>query len=376
MFSMGGKTERDLSANARVYIFDVGEIRLEYFKAAKNLLCCYEDLFALFSKTHASLAAFDDLATKFLLEALNGIRQRLARGMRVLRRNAHRTAFCDLDKVGKLLRPHDFPSFKWCCNPESQLAQPQIAYNIEKCIGDVCMMCGRVCPNHNIALMDTNKVWINHDNCVNCLACANVCPADAIIKYGDYRTADEVLRYVERDMMFYNQSDGGLTLSGGEPLMQRDFVLGLLREARKRGISCAIETCGVAPWDQVSEIFGLLDYVNFDIKSLNAEKHKEWTGWDTSIILDTFKKFRETYPNVQTRARTPIVPGFNDTEEDIIAIRDFVKQFPNTEYEVLHYHRYGSSKYTFIGREYELGEVELDDDLFAHLKSIAMQSEE
>ena len=155
--------------------------------------------------------------------------------------------------------------------------------------------------------------------------------------------------------------------------MQRDFVLGLLREARKRGISCAIETCGVAPWDQVSEIFGLLDYVNFDIKSLNAEKHKEWTGWDTSIILDTFKKFRETYPNVQTRARTPIVPGFNDTEEDIIAIRDFVKQFPNTEYEVLHYHRYGSSKYTFIGREYELGEVELDDDLFAHLKSIAMQ---
>lgn len=262
---------------------------------------------------------------------------------------------------------------KWCCNPESQLAQPQIAYNIEKCIGDVCMMCGRVCPNNNIALMDTNKVWINHDNCVNCLACANVCPADAIIKYGDYRTADEVLRDVERDMMFYNRSDGGLTLSGGEPLMQRDFVLGLLREAKKRGISCAIETCGAAPWDQVSEIFGLLDYVNFDIKSLNAEKHKEWTGWDTSIILDTFKKFRETYPNVLTRARTPIVPGFNDTEEDIVAIRDFVKQFPNTEYEVLHYHRYGSSKYTFIGREYELGEVELDNDLFAHLKSIAMQ---
>lgn len=106
-----GKAERGLSANARVHIFDVGKIGLEYFKAAKDLLCCYEDLFALFGKTHASLAAFDDLATKLLLEALNGVRQRLARGMRVFRRNAHRTAFRDLDKIGKLLRPHGSLSF-------------------------------------------------------------------------------------------------------------------------------------------------------------------------------------------------------------------------------------------------------------------------
>lgn len=262
---------------------------------------------------------------------------------------------------------------KWCCNPESQLAAPQIAYNIEKCIGDVCLLCEKVCPRHNIAFMDTNKVWINHDNCINCLACAEACPADAIVRYGDYRTPKEVLDDVERDLVFYKRSDGGLTLSGGEPLMQTAFTLEVLKEAHSRGINTCIETCGCLPWNQVSEIFGYLDYVNFDIKSLNSEKHREWTGQGCETILDTFRQMRETYPDLPVRARTPIVPGFNDTDEDIAAIRDFVKQFPNTEYEVLHYHRYGMTKYAFIGRNYELGEVELDDDLFAHLKEVAAQ---
>ncbi len=262
---------------------------------------------------------------------------------------------------------------RWCCNPESQMTKPQIAYNIEKCIGDVCGLCLDVCPNHNIALMDTNKVLINHDNCVNCLRCAEVCPADAIIRYGDYRDVDDVMREVQRDLTFYSRSGGGLTVSGGEPLMQKDFTLALLKEAKNRGINTAIETCGCMPWDEVKEIFEYLDFVHFDIKSLNAEKHEEWTGRDNAMILDTFKNMRKTYPKLQTCVRTPVVPGFNDTEEDISAIRDLAWSFPNTDYEVLHYHRYGMTKYEFMGREYELGETELDDELFAKLKEIAAQ---
>ena len=246
---------------------------------------------------------------------------------------------------------------KWCCNPESQKPMPEVAYNIEKCIGDVCMLCGEVCPQHNIALMDTNKVTINFDNCINCLACANVCPADAIIKYGDYYTPEEAVDEVEKDMAFYNRSNGGLTLSGGEPLQQTEFALAVLKEAHSRGINTCIETCGHMPWDKVKDIFGELDYAMFDIKSMNAEKHREWTGDDNAMILDTFKNMRETFPDLHVCARTPIVPGFNDTEEDIIAIRDFVKSFPNTDYEVLHYHRYGMTKYEFLGRDYELGEI-------------------
>lgn len=260
---------------------------------------------------------------------------------------------------------------KWCCNPESQALKPQMAYNIEKCIGDVCQLCMGVCPRQNIALMDTNKVWINHDNCIDCLKCAEVCPAGAIIRYGEERDVKNVVDEVEKDLTFYSRSGGGMTLSGGEPLMQTDFALALLKEAKSRGINTAIETCGAMPWEQVKELFAYLDFVYFDVKSLNDQKHKEWTGHDTSVILDTLKNMRQTYPELKTCVRTPIIPGFNDTEEDIAGIRDFVWSLPNTSYEVLHYHGYGQTKYVFLGKEYELTGVELDDDLFNHLKEIA-----
>lgn len=262
---------------------------------------------------------------------------------------------------------------KWCCNPESQLVQPQIAYNIEKCIGEVCMLCGKACPQQNIALMDTNKVWINHDNCIHCLACAKACPAKAISVYGTYRTVQSVIDEVEQDQLFYSRSDGGMTLSGGEPTMQKDYALALLKESKHRGISTAIETCGAVPWEEVKEIYDYLDFIHFDIKHMDSAKHKEWTGQGNESILDTFKKMRQAHPDVPCIARTPIVPGFNDTEEDIIAIRDFVKQFPNTTYEVLRYHRYGTTKYTFIGRDYPLDDGDLDLNLFNHLKEISQQ---
>ena len=262
---------------------------------------------------------------------------------------------------------------KWCCNPESQLAHPQIAYNPEKCIGDVCMLCADVCPQKNMSLLDTNKVWINQDNCIHCLACAKACPAKAISLYGEYQTPEYFINQVEEDAIFYSRSEGGLTLSGGEPTMQTEFAIELLKEAKSRGITTAIETCGAIPWERCHEVYDYLDFIHFDIKHLNSEKHKEWTGQGNETILDTFKKMREAHPNTPCIARTPIIPGFNDTEEDIIAIRDFVKQFPNTAYEVLRYHRYGTTKYEFIGRDYPLGTEELDADWFKHLKELSLQ---
>ena len=232
---------------------------------------------------------------------------------------------------------------KWCCNPESQLAKPQIAYNPEKCIGDVCQLCAKACPAKSISL------------------------------YGEYQKPSYFINKVEEDAIFYSRSEGGLTLSGGEPTMQTEFAVELLRDAKNRGITTAIETCGVIPWDTCHEVYDYLDYIHFDIKHMNSEKHKEWTGHGNEVILETFRKMREAHPDVHCIARTPIVPGFNDTEEDIIAIRDFVKQFPNTEYEVLKYHRYGTTKYDFIGREYPMGTEELDGEWFKHLKELSLQ---
>ena len=262
---------------------------------------------------------------------------------------------------------------RWCCNPESQLPKPQIAYNPEKCIGDKCMLCAEACPQNNMSLLDTGKIWINHDNCIHCLACAKACPSKAINLYGEYEEPEYFLDKVEEDAIFYSRSEGGLTISGGEPTMQTEFAIDLLKKAKERGITTAIETCGAIPWEKVHEIYDYLDFIHFDIKSLNSEKHKEWTGVGNEGILDTFTKMRKAHPEVHCVARTPIVPGFNDTEEDIIAIRDFVKQFPNTEYEVLKYHRYGSTKYEFIGRDYPLGSEELSDEVFKHLKELSLQ---
>lgn len=259
---------------------------------------------------------------------------------------------------------------KWCSNPESQLVHPQIAYNIEKCIGEVCMRCGDVCPQHNMALMDTNKILINHSNCIHCLKCSTVCPAKAITCYGNTREVKELMDEVEADQVFHSRSGGGLTLSGGEPLMQHEFAKALLQEAKNRRMHTCIETCGCAPWEDAKDVFALLDYVLFDIKSLDSAQHQRFTGQGNEMILDTFRKLREVFPQKPVCVRTPIVPGFNDTPEDIIAIRDFVKQFPNTTYEVLKYHRFGSQKYGYIGRTYELGTEELTDEQFEYFVTL------
>ncbi len=259
---------------------------------------------------------------------------------------------------------------RWCCNPESQMAKPEIAYNADKCIGSVCGLCQAACQRKNIGFADSDKIRIDHMRCTNCLSCAGACPAGAITCYGNYRTVQEIMDDVEQDTSFYSRSGGGLTLSGGEPLMQAGFVLQILREAKRRRINTAIETCGCARWEDAEEIFSNLDYVLFDVKNLDTEKHREWTGQGNEMILDTFVKMREAFPDLPVRVRTPVIPGFNDTEEEISKIRDFVLGFQNTEYEILPYHRYGMAKYEFLGREYKMGAAELDEQCFSRLKAI------
>ncbi|MBQ2014661.1 MAG: glycyl-radical enzyme activating protein, partial [Peptococcaceae bacterium] len=136
---------------------------------------------------------------------------------------------------------------KWCCNPESQLAKPQIAYNPEKCIGDVCQLCAKACPE-NIITMSEGKAVIDFQKCIHCLECAKACPAKSISLYGEYQKPSYFINKVEEDAIFYSRSEGGLTLSGGEPTMQTEFAVELLRDAKNRGITTAIETCGVIPW--------------------------------------------------------------------------------------------------------------------------------
>ena len=262
-------------------------------------------------------------------------------------------------------------SCTWCSNPESQSFKPQLAYNKQKCItADECGKCLENCSDTALTLADDNKISVDWNTCSNCLACIEVCPAGALIVYGKEQNVKEVIDTVEKDASFYARSGGGLTLSGGEPFAQPKFALALLKEAKRRYIKTAIETCGMASREAILEGCNYCNTLLYDIKSMDAFKHEEFTGYSNDIIIENFKAICETYPNLNIRVRTPIIPGFNDTEEEIRKIIAFISDY-NVEYELLPYHRLGTQKYENTGREYPLGDVSLDNEKFLALKALA-----
>ncbi len=205
------------------------------------------------------------------------------------------------------------------------------------------------------------------------MPCAAACPAKSLIVYGEKRSVDSVLSVVEQDAAFYARSGGGMTLSGGEPLMQGDFASALLREARKRRLKTAIETCGVAPWAAFEKAAPHLTSVMFDIKHMDPERHKEYTGATNERVLDNFKNLVENFPDIPVLARTPIIPGFNDSVEAVAAIANFLKPFSRVRYEMLPYHRLGTQKYTFLDRTAPMGTVTLPQEAMHPLIKVATE---
>jgi pyruvate formate lyase activating enzyme len=203
------------------------------------------------------------------------------------------------------------------------------------------------------------------------LVCAGICPAQALRPYGTTQTAGRIIDQVERDAVFFSRSGGGMTLSGGEPLLQSRFAVALLREARRRRIDCAIETCGHVPWTVLAEACRLVQTVFFDVKAIDPQKHKTFTGVGNGVILRNLGRMAEAFPNLKIRVRTPIVPGFNDTAEDIGAILDVIGRYSKIEYEILPYHRIGSQKYQSLDRAFPVGEAELDESRLDALRALA-----
>lgn len=263
---------------------------------------------------------------------------------------------------------------KWCSNPESQLLKPELAYNRNKCLGlEKCIRCTEVCTAGAITQGEDGKIDINRDVCSSGLHCADACPAGALIVYGDEITVDDALKRVQEDEMFYARSGGGLTLSGGEPFQQPEFATALLREARLRHLDTAVETCGAAKYEEFREALPYINTLMYDIKSMDSDKHKEFTAQPNDRILENLKRIREEFPTLNIRVRTPIIPGFNDTEADVTAIIKFLEELPGdkVEYEILEYHRMGQPKYESTGREYPLpADLKLDPEVFDGLKRL------
>lgn len=260
---------------------------------------------------------------------------------------------------------------KWCSNPESQHSQPELAFNSNKCIGLAeCARCIKACPQS--ALEENGKIIkINRQSCQDCFNCAAVCPSQALNIFGKLMSVSEVMKAVEADSVFYSRSGGGITLSGGEPLLQSDFACELLKEAKRRRINTAIETCGYADWATLEKVGNYLDSILFDIKSFDNKKHMQFTGVSNERILDNFTKLCKAFPKMTKLVRTPIIPGFNDSVDDIKAIVNFIKDIPNVKYELLSYHQLGQPKYQYLGREYPLADLKTDDEKMRELKQIA-----
>ncbi len=261
----------------------------------------------------------------------------------------------------------------WCSNPESQAFSPELAYNPNKCLTIAkCLRCAEICTMGALSMRDDNLIAIDRALCCNgCMDCTEQCPSGALQVFGESRSVDDVLAVVEQDSIFYARSGGGMTVSGGEPLAQPRFLHALLREARRRRIKTAIETSGQAPYESLRGACEHLNAVMFDIKHMDPEVHQRGTGVSNEQILRNFERMCAEFPDLPILARTPVVPGFNDTADAVRAIAEFVKGRPNVQYELLPYHRLGTQKYEHIGKESPMGDVTLQDEVFSMLRRVA-----
>lgn len=257
---------------------------------------------------------------------------------------------------------------RWCCNPESQRSSPEIMYRKNLCIGkEECGFCEKVCPagavsfSHETDRDSLEIAKIRFSSCIQCGRCAGVCPSEAVRTVGRWYAISEILEKVEADSVFYRRGEGGMTLSGGEPLAH-PHVTDLLREAKLRRINTAAETCGAVDQGALLEAAEYLDQIYFDIKSLNDDRHREYTGISGELIRGNLRALCAHYPDKKITVRTPVIPGFNDSPDELERIRGFVCRLNSDnengkqriKWEKLPYHRFGVGKYEMLGRKYLL----------------------
>ncbi len=249
---------------------------------------------------------------------------------------------------------------RWCCNPESQHAFPEVSYYEDRCLtSKTCKACKKICTQSAISFSSQDKAVINRELCNNCLACVAECPASAFKAEGMEYSLQDILEIVEKDSVFYRKQSGGLTVSGGEPLLQGEFLIQLLQQAKKRRITTAIETCGYADYQVLKRAAEYLDTILFDIKSMNNNKHLEYTGVSNQKILENFERLCRDFPGLPKIVRTPMIPSFNDSLEDLRKIEVYLRDKVHVSYEKLPYHRLGIGKYKALGRPYLMEESQV-----------------
>ena len=242
----------------------------------------------------------------------------------------------------------------WCSNPESQNFGPEVEFLESKCIS--CGRCLSSCPRDaiNAELKVRSGFKMDKSRCDECGECAHRCPSGALRRIGEEMTVREVMSRIRRDAPYYRKSGGGVTLSGGEPLAQPGFCAAILKECYDSNIHAALETAGHVPWRHFEEVLPFTDLVLYDIKHMDDGRHTALTGVSNHSILANARRLAQS--GVEMIVRMPLIPDYNSSRTDLIAIAEYVTGLGIREIHLLPFHQLGKDKYKRLCREYAMGD--------------------
>lgn len=245
----------------------------------------------------------------------------------------------------------------WCHNPEGQSAKPEIFARVDRCIG--CGACVEACK--------VDAVGKSH--CIRCGDCVKVCHTGARELVGQVMTVEQVMEQIEKDIIFYDESGGGVTFSGGDPLMQPDFLVALLKQCKALEIRTAVETSGCAKPEVLKRVAEYVDLFLYDVKAMSDKVHKDSTGVSNELVLDNLRELSAYHKNIEIRF--PVIPGVNDDNENAAALAELASSLKVKGVHLLRYHSAGSEKYRNLNKTYIMEDIEPPTDAkMAEISSI------
>lgn len=241
----------------------------------------------------------------------------------------------------------------WCDNPESQAKMPELIYLSSLCTS--CYRCVDACPSGATTIGSDGRIRINRSLCQVCGKCAEVCPNAARVIIGKLMTVEEVFHVVSQDTLFYRNSGGGVTASGGEPTHQPEFLNALLTRCQEAGIHTTLDTCGLVDWKTLADILEHVELILYDLKHMDSEMCRKLTGVGNEIILQNLERIAKLKPVI---VRIPLIPGYTDSKTNIEALGEFLTSIGISRVDVVPYHQLGVGKYEGLGKKYTLSGVE------------------